>query len=344
MAAALEMERTGSAELHPLSVLTNDESKDAQPAKNGSLGRTGAPKNEDNAGVAIIPHEAKLRSPDAQHRPSRALQGYIDEANAAAIRGWAWDPQAPGERIRLELVEGDVALLTPIANEDRPGLVMSGIGDGRHGFDIALAHGLLPEGRHVLHLRCAETGAPVPGSPIVIEGPTGMATADAATAGEGAAPVRPPTLNGAAMPSAETVRKSSAAVVSGSDHRHEVAATNGIPSGNFRAHLDEVSDTEISGWIMQRDEPSHRCVVALKEDERMLARTVASRFRPDLAAAGVGNGCYAFNLAMPRSLLDGEEHPARNHRAGCRLLVDYRTRSLALGGRDGRRRADRAAQ
>ena len=308
LAAALEMERTGSAELHPPSVLANDESKDAQPVKNGSLSRTEAPMNEDDEGAAIISDEADLRSPDAQHRPSRTLQGYIDEANAAAIRGWAWDPQAPGERIRLELVEGDVALLTPIANEDRPGLVMSGIGDGRHGFDIALAHGLLPKGRHVLHLRCAETGAPVPGSPIVIEGPTGMAMADAATAGEGAAPVRPPTLNGAAMPSAETVRKSSAATVTGSDHRHEVAASNGIPSANFRAHLDEVSDTEISGWIMQRDEPSHRCVVALKEDERVLARTVASRFRPDLAAAGVGDGCYAFNLAMPRSLLDGEEH------------------------------------
>src|SRR5215831_19181647 len=37
------------------------------------------------------------------------------------------------------------------------------------------------------------------------------------------------------------------------------------PSPQFRAYLDEVSDTEISGWIMQRDEPSHRCVVALRE-------------------------------------------------------------------------------
>jgi glycosyltransferase involved in cell wall biosynthesis len=82
----------------------------------------------------------------------------------------------------------------------------------------------------------------------------------------------------------------------------------GAASANFRAHLDEVSDTEISGWIMQRDEPSHRCVVALKEGERVLVRTIASRFRPDLVSAGVGDGCHAFSLAMPRSLLDGEEH------------------------------------
>ena len=77
---------------------------------------------------------------------------------------------------------------------------------------------------------------------------------------------------------------------------------------NFRAHLDEVSDTEISGWIMRPDEPSHRCVVALKEGTRVLARTVASRFRPDLVPAGIGDGCHAFTLAMPRALLDGEEH------------------------------------
>lgn len=62
------------------------------------------------------------------------------------------------------------------------------------------------------------------------------------------------------------------------------------PEANFRAFVDEVSDTEISGC------------------DRVLARTVASRFRPDLASAGVGDGGHAFALAMPRSLLDGEEH------------------------------------
>ena len=87
--------------------------------------------------------------------------------------------------VQLELVEGDVPLPTTIASQDRPGLVLQpGIGDGRHGFDIALPGGLLPEGRHVLHLRCAETGAPVPGSPIVIEGPTGAAITEAAATDE----------------------------------------------------------------------------------------------------------------------------------------------------------------
>ena len=268
---ALAAERDSAADPRPPSVLTAAAALDAPAKTNGAYAPLAAQANgKGSDNVAMPPNGAGL-SPDsagastvAPHRPGRALQGYIDEANATAIRGWAWDPGTPGERIRLELLEGDASLLTAIASEDRPGLVLSGIGDGRHGFDIALPGGLLSAGRHVLHLCCAETGAAVPGSPIVIEDPTGVVTVDVAI-DRHVLPPRPAGLNGAAQ-SAE--------------------APDAAPPANFRAHLDEVSDTEISGWIMQRDEPSHRCIVALKEDERVLARTVGSRFRPDLAAAG----------------------------------------------------------
>jgi glycosyltransferase involved in cell wall biosynthesis len=311
LAAALEMERTGSAELRPPAALTNDEALDAPATTNGVHWPSDAPVNGEPGTGATVPQNgadvSSLDSAAAQHRADRTLQGFIDEANATAIRGWAWDPKAPDERIRLEVVADDVPLLTVSAGENRPGLVLSGIGDGRHGFDIALAGGLLPEGRHVLHLRCAETGASVPGSPIAIEGPTGVAPADAETGEKAALDGRGAARNGAAEPAGETASAPSIRPVLESDHLREVAGKDDAPA-NFRAHLDEMSDTEISGWIMRRDEPSHRCVVVLKEGERVLARTMAARFRPDLAAAGVGDGCHAFSLAMPRSLLDGEEH------------------------------------
>src|SRR5215472_13448025 len=62
---------------------------------------------------------------------ARTLQGCIDEANARVIRGWAWDSGTPGERIRLELVEHNTPLLTALASDNRPGLTLSEIGDGR---------------------------------------------------------------------------------------------------------------------------------------------------------------------------------------------------------------------
>jgi hypothetical protein len=182
---------------------------------------------------------------------ARALSGVIDRATWTVISGWARDPETPDRRVRLELVEGETPLATVVASDDRPDLALAGVGDGRHGFAFALAPGLLSLGRHVLELRCADTGAALPGSPIVLEPP---------------------------------------------------------PGATFRWYLDGITDTEATGWIATIGQPSRRSTVALKEGGRVVARAVASRFRDDLRAAGIGDGCHAFGLQMPRSLLNGEVH------------------------------------
>lgn len=111
-------------------------------------------------------------SPEAGSPPQRgrhALQGNIDRTTWPVIQGWVWDPESPGKRIQLELVEGGTTLATAIASNRRPDIVERGIGDGQYGFSINLGDGLLSKDRHVLHLRCAESGAVLPGSPIIIE-------------------------------------------------------------------------------------------------------------------------------------------------------------------------------
>src|SRR5439155_20647465 len=130
-----------------------------------------APLTSEEAAIAAPPAEEIARLDVGEMEPAapRPLHGYIDEANWTGIKGWVWDPQRPTERIRLELVEGATRLVMALASENRPGLILSGIGDGRHGFTIALTEGVLEAGRHVLRLRSADTGAEVPGSPIVLE-------------------------------------------------------------------------------------------------------------------------------------------------------------------------------
>jgi len=76
----------------------------------------------------------------------------------------------------------------------------------------------------------------------------------------------------------------------------------------FRWYLDQITDKEVAGWIAPRNGLLRHCVVALKEGETVLSRTVASQFRGDLLSAGIGDGCFAFTLPMPQSLLDGEVH------------------------------------
>ena len=106
---------------------------------------------------------------EAERVQSRAqmLQGRIEVIGPRQIEGWAWDPQAPDRRIRLELVEGSIRLSAIIADHYRQDLVELGCGDGRHGFSIELQEGLLSGGHRPLILRCADTGAAMPGSPIV---------------------------------------------------------------------------------------------------------------------------------------------------------------------------------
>ena len=94
----------------------------------------------------------------------------------------------------------------------------------------------------------------------------------------------------------------------------EIVEQDGMPPApetlgvDFRCHIDQVSDTQVEGWIAQPDQPGHRHIVVLREGERILARAIASRFRDDLVSAGLGDGCHAFVLPLPPALLDGEEH------------------------------------
>jgi hypothetical protein len=121
------------------------------------------------AGLPLQHDVSAADNVEVQPGAQRALQGKIDKATRTTIEGWVWDPETPEERVRLELVEGETTLATAVASNHRLDIVKHGIGDGRHGFSINLRDGLLLEDCHVLHLRCADTGAVVPGSPIILE-------------------------------------------------------------------------------------------------------------------------------------------------------------------------------
>ncbi len=158
------------------------------------------------------------------------------------------------ERIRLELVEEGLVLAVTTADIERPGLSNAGIGDGRHAFRIALPPTTLSRVQRRLELRCTDTGASVPGSPLTLD----------------SIPEQPPPA--------------------------------------LRWHIDEITDDGVVGWAFAPGEPTRRCIVALREGRRLHARAAASRYRPGLREAGLGDGACAFLLPLPYWLLDGEEH------------------------------------
>jgi hypothetical protein len=64
--------------------------------------------------------------------------GYVEAFTTERILGWAWAPASPELRAAIELRLCGTIVANTVADLPRADLVSSGIGDGRHAYDIAL--------------------------------------------------------------------------------------------------------------------------------------------------------------------------------------------------------------
>lgn len=79
-----------------------------------------------------------------------SARGYIDAVTSSEIRGWVWKPAAPNEPINVAIFfrnQSGTVLATRLVTADlyRAGLVSAGIGNGYHGFSIAVDWSELPQ-------------------------------------------------------------------------------------------------------------------------------------------------------------------------------------------------------
>jgi glycosyltransferase involved in cell wall biosynthesis len=119
-------------------------------------------------------------------------RGHLDTATNDRISGWAWDETQPHLRMRLQILVDGEPVARVVANRYRRDLAEAGIGDGRHGFSIAIPGGLSPLSRHVVQVLGEADGAEIAQSPRVIEPAAGfdnaleqaVGSAIAAVAGE----------------------------------------------------------------------------------------------------------------------------------------------------------------
>jgi len=268
--------------------------------------------------TAAMPEQDEARFGDGDDRaaaPARPLQGYIDEANSSRIRGWVWDPRQPESRIALELVDGDARLASAMANQYRSDLRQAGIGDGRHAFTVALEGASLSAARNLLHLRCAETGREVPGSPVVIErgvlagrlafakpamphlpaSPVDALFTDPVDQPAEADPV-PDTPPGHQIVSGGRVKRSMPRLVN---------AISAMPDGQsaLQSYIDFADRTGIKGWIWDRQDPQKRILLELLEGDTRLATVLASEYREDLERFGIGDGRHGFSISFSKTPL-----------------------------------------
>ena len=100
-------------------------------------------------------------------RSQQAPRSEICKATSMRLTATA-SPGGSGERstrrrVSVELRDGDMRLALVVADQFRSDLPSAGIGDGCYGYTIRLGDALLPNGRHVLRLQCADSGAEFPG-------------------------------------------------------------------------------------------------------------------------------------------------------------------------------------
>ena len=66
------------------------------------------------------------------------LQGHIDRYDSGVLLGWAWDPNDSSSRIEVAIISEDEELGGGVADIYRQDLRESGVGDGRHGFEMRI--------------------------------------------------------------------------------------------------------------------------------------------------------------------------------------------------------------
>ena len=273
--------------------------------------------------TAAVPKQSEAPAADRRDqtppRP-RSLLAYIDKGDKDRIAGWVYDPQQPHEVIALELLDGNTRLASVLANRYRSDLRWLGFGDGRHGFNISLAEVLPPGGRHVLHLRCADTGKEIPGSPITIERSVpaaGQALDEPAMPDQTTSATDKSFADrveeaGGADPAADTSSVDRLAKADGTEpemHR-PVDQSRSAPSGDstLQSDINAADWTGVRGWVWDPQEPQGQIALELLDGDTVLATISASDYRPDLEEAGIGDGRHGFWIRFDETLLPYARH------------------------------------
>ena len=109
--------------------------------------------------------------------------------------------------------------------------------------------------------------------------------------------------------------------------RRRLALRAGLPVaparvfGTLLGHLDLCDGSRITGWAQDLAHPDGPVCLDIVVDGAVVALAYAKTYRADLAAAGIGDGCHAFDLVLPQPLAPGAAHTVEVRRSADSALV-----------------------
>jgi hypothetical protein len=95
-------------------------------------------------------------------RVEAAVEGRVEGVVDGCVLGWAWAPGAPRERIWVSVFVDDEPVGLVVADLKRADLLAAGIGDGAHGFSVALPASLSDDGRRSLRVMAGGANTRLP--------------------------------------------------------------------------------------------------------------------------------------------------------------------------------------
>lgn len=99
------------------------------------------------------------------------IQGHFDRIVGRDVCGWAWNPAAPHERVRVRVIIDGQTVAEGLASHFRPDLLAAGIGTGQHAFFIPLPEGH-GDGRSAALLVVGDDDVPLAGTPSRVDLPS----------------------------------------------------------------------------------------------------------------------------------------------------------------------------
>jgi len=82
----------------------------------------------------------------------------------------------------------------------------------------------------------------------------------------------------------------------------------------LRGNVDIATLYEVAGWAHDEDQPNEPVSLLVTDNDKLIGRILANRFRADLKEAGIGEGQHSFEFKFPQSLPPSEKHVLRIRR------------------------------
>jgi hypothetical protein len=104
---------------------------------------------------------------------------------------------------------------------------------------------------------------------------------------------------------------------------------------SYQGSLDVVSCATIAGWAENASQIDSALTVDFYVDGASAPAfsATANQFRQDLLNAGIGTGYYAFNLATPAALQDGNTHSVSAHYGASAIQLPGSPKSVQSAAR-----------